>query len=181
MGLKAAFFGLTAVLGAGCDVGTKVWAEERLGQLPDHTMRLIEPWLDLRLEYNPGTAFSLITDLGVARAFFGVFALLVVFGLLYASLRGQLLHVLALGLIAGGAIGNGIDRIFRVGVIDFIVFNYPGGGSWPTFNVADALVAIGAGLLIAEAFRSRRADPEAPPGEGTPDQGPDQPAPRPSA
>ena len=51
------------------------------------------------------------------------------------------------GLVAGGAVGNLIDRI-RVGyVIDFLDFHY-GRWSWPAFNVADAAISIGVGVLV---------------------------------
>ena len=51
------------------------------------------------------------------------------------------------GLVAGGAVGNLIDRI-RVGyVIDFLDFHY-GRWSWPAFNVADAAISIGVGMLV---------------------------------
>ncbi len=162
--LRAALFGVTAVLGAGCDVGTKVWAEERLTDLPGQSLALIAPWLELSLQYNPGTAFSFVGDLGGGVRFvLGALSLLVVGVLLVMALRGQRLQALALGLIAGGAVGNGYDRLFREsGVVDFIRVNYPWGGSWPTFNVADALVAVGAALLVLEAMRAKR---DAPPPE----------------
>ena len=51
------------------------------------------------------------------------------------------------GLVAGGAVGNLIDRM-RVGyVIDFLDFHY-GRWSWPAFNVADAAISIGVGVLV---------------------------------
>jgi len=51
------------------------------------------------------------------------------------------------GLVAGGAVGNLIDRI-RVGyVIDFLDFHY-GRWSWPAFNVADAAISVGVGILV---------------------------------
>ena len=68
-----------------------------------------------------------------------------------------------MGAIAGGAIGNGFDRAFgegptgEAGVVDFIKVNYPWGGSWPTFNVADALVAGGvAGIALVRIWQRRR-------------------------
>ena len=64
-------------------------------------------------------------------------------------------QALALGVIAGGAIGNGLDRVLRHGVVDFIKVNYPWGGSWPTFNVADALVFVGVAMLLVYSFVDR--------------------------
>ena len=94
-------------------------------------------------------------------------ALAVVVLLAVMIIRGKadLKESIALGAIAGGAIGNGINRAFSGGVVDFIKFNYPwGGGSWPTFNVADALVVCGvAGLLLLRFFRRFRRDGADPP------------------
>ena len=71
--------------------------------------------------------------------------------------RGHPQLQLGLALILGGAIGNVIDRI-RIGeVVDFLLV-YHGTWSWPAFNVADSAITIGAGLLILDSFRQRRAD-----------------------
>ena len=166
-GTKAQFawFGLTALAGGGCDLHSKAWAEGTLRELPGQSMAVVDPWLELSLAYNRGTAFSFVRDLGDARWFFGVLALAVVIILALAVLRsrGTRLEVLALGTIAGGAIGNGVDRLFRLapggetGVVDFIKINYPWGGSWPTFNVADVLIAVGVGALLWVSLRRRKS------------------------
>jgi signal peptidase II len=57
-------------------------------------------------------------------------------------------HYLAWGLIAGGAVGNALDRIFIGTVTDFINFHF-----WPAFNVADSALTIGVILLAWHAFR----------------------------
>ncbi len=73
--------------------------------------------------------------------------------------------LLGLGLILGGAAGNLIDRIFRGEVVDFldVYVSSPGAAAWlietfgtahwPTFNVADSGIVVGAGLLILTIFR----------------------------
>ena len=59
-----------------------------------------------------------------------------------------------MALVAAGAAGNLHDRIVRTndggshGVVDFLKINYPWGGSWPTFNIADLLLLVGVGLLF---------------------------------
>ena len=158
-----AWFGLTALAGGGCDLATKAWAEEALLALPRHSMMVHEPWLELALAYNRGTAFSLLPDLGAARWIMGLLALVTAIVLLVVVVRSRAgrFAAIALGAIAGGAIGNGIDRMFHLapsggtGVVDFIKINYPWGGSWPTFNVADVLVAVGAGMLLLRIVRTR--------------------------
>jgi signal peptidase II len=73
---------------------------------------------------------------------------LVILGRLYqATRRGDWLRTLALGLVCGGAVGNLIDRIrSATGVVDFIDVGV-GDARWPTFNVADMAVSVGAFLL----------------------------------
>ncbi len=73
------------------------------------------------------------------------------------------LEVLCWSAIAGGAIGNGVNRLApvgdseRVGVVDFVSVNLPVLGRWPTFNVADMLVVAGViGLLLVRAGPRRR-------------------------
>ena len=73
--------------------------------------------------------------------------------------RPDRLTTLALGGIVAGAIGNGWDRAFReapgggTGVVDFIAVTLPGGYRWPTFNVADVLLAVGVGLILVASLR----------------------------
>ena len=162
--LRLMCFLLPALAGSGCDLHSKAWAEETLGGAGT-SMMVIEPWLEFSLTYNRGTAFSMIGDLGTARLIFGISALVMAVGMLLMVLfwRSGRFEALSLGIIAGGAVGNGFDRIFRLvpgggtGVIDFIKFNYPWGGSWPTFNVADALVFCGVAIFLLQRLLSRRA------------------------
>jgi len=60
----------------------------------------------------------------------------------------------ALGLILGGAIGNLIDRIRLKAVIDFLDFSLKG-HHWPSFNIADSAITIGAIILFISLFRKR--------------------------
>jgi lipoprotein signal peptidase len=162
---RLGWFALTSLGGGGCDLGTKAWAEGALAELPGRSMMVVEPWLELALTYNRGTAFSVIPDLGAVRVLFALLALAVVVFLVVTVVRsnGDRTEALALGAIAGGALGNGIDRAVRLspgggtGVVDFVKLNYPWGGSWPTFNVADALIAIGVGIFVLRRIRSGKA------------------------
>ena len=161
------WFGACTAIGAGIDLWTKQIAVDHLASLPTGAKWVVEPWLEWSLSYNRGTAFSIIRDLGSARWFFGVMALAVVAMLIWMVVRGtgDKLEAVALGFLAGGAIGNGVDRVFRVladggtGVVDFIKVNYPWGGSWPTFNIADALLVVGVATLF---LTWRRSTPPAP-------------------
>jgi len=168
-------FVLMAALGTGCDLQTKTWAEDRLSQVAGRSISLFEPWLDMALSYNRGTSFSFFADLGDTLTFFGIFSFLmaaVIFAWVLFSKVGRL-DALALGAIAAGAIGNGYDRMFRhapgggTGVVDFIKVNYPWGGSWPTFNVADMLIFCGVAVYAVSFILQIRR--QTPPLQPTPD------------
>ncbi|MEM6995834.1 MAG: signal peptidase II [Myxococcota bacterium] len=165
---RLAWFVGTTVLSGGCDLGTKHWAERTLTDAPGHTMALIHPWLDASLTYNRGTAFSFIGDLGDARLWLGLLSLAAVIAMAVLATRSDsdTGDTLALGAIAGGAIGNGVDRVLRTGatgqpagVVDFIKVNYPWGGSWPSFNIADALIGVGVAIMLLR--RLRKPEPPA--------------------
>ena len=101
------------------------------------------------LVYNPGAAFGL--HLGVHSRW--IFTLLTLGALgilwrLYAhSHGGERLRALAIALVSGGAVGNLVDRLRSpLGVVDFIDAGI-GDARWPTFNVADMAVTVGALLL----------------------------------
>jgi signal peptidase II len=161
--LRLLTFSVPCLLGGGCDLSSKAWAVETLAELPAQTMSVVAPWLDLSLSYNRGTAFSFVTDLGELRWVLGALSLFVVFLLVFVATRAKSspLESGGLGMVAGGAIGNGIDRMFNelpsggTAVVDFIRVNYPWGGSWPTFNVADALVAVGVFVVLLSGLRKR--------------------------
>ena len=122
---------------------------------------VVDQYVDLSLQYNEGTAFSFVRDLGLARLVFGIFSILVVIALFVVVVRHpqHRWRALGFGVVAGGALGNGLDRIFRDGVVDFIVVHYPWGGSWPTFNIADVLVAVGVAILLIEGIATRTRPP----------------------
>lgn len=118
------------------------------------------PFVDIRLAYNSGAAFSFLGDAsGWQRWFFVLLALLVI-GILATWLRrlsaAQTGTALALALILGGAAGNLIDRLVYGYVIDFIDLYYDG-WHWPTFNVADSAISIGAALLLLDAVLGGRS------------------------
>ena len=160
-----AWFVVMTAIGAALDLGTKAWAVEALTDLPRQAVTIAEPWLEMALSYNRGTAFSAIFDLGESvRIFLGIGALVVVVALGWTVWRNPMTRLEAGGfaLLAAGAVGNGYDRVLRMapgggtGVVDFVKVNYPWGGSWPTFNVADAWLVIGVALLAFGWFRQLR-------------------------
>ena len=119
--------------------------------------------LRFTLVYNPGAAFGL--NLGPqSRWIFAALTLvaLVILGRLYRTTRpAHATRVVALALVCAGAIGNLFDRMRSFfGVVDFIDVGV-GDARWPTFNVADMAVSVGAGLLawvLWQEDREARAD-----------------------
>jgi signal peptidase II len=93
--------------------------------------------------HNSGAAFGLAP---AGAGFFLVAAVAIAVGLVVYVARtpGDLWTDSALGLIMGGTLGNGYDRIMFGTVTDFINFHF-----WPVFNVADSAVSIGVVALIA--------------------------------
>ncbi|HVH99015.1 MAG TPA: signal peptidase II [Enhygromyxa sp.] len=148
--------GLAAfVVALALDLWTKHWVWTHLRP----TGRVVDVWsptLELAFALNRGTAFSVVREVEQPLWFLPITA--VVVGLsMFIALRTpgvDRLRVAALGLVCGGALGNLHDRLFRVdelghhGVVDFIKVNYPWGGSWPTFNVADSALVVGTILLM---------------------------------
>ena len=110
--------------------------------------------------HNAGAAFSFLAGAsGWQRWFFiglGALAALFIVWML-RSHGGQRLFSWALALILGGAVGNVIDRLLHGHVVDFIQVHY-GSAYFPSFNVADSAITVGAALLILdELLRVRRA------------------------
>ena len=117
----------------------------------------------ITLGYNPGAAFGLSLGLH-SRWLFTALALVVLMFLwrMYrATPPGDWVQALALGLVSGGAIGNVVNRIWSErGVVDFLDVGI-GDARWPTFNVADVGITIGAFLLAWRLWREDAGTPDA--------------------
>ena len=116
----------------------------------------IDGLLNWTLVYNPGAAFSFLSDAsGWQRWFFAAFALVMTIALVIWLVRlakHEGVTATALALVIGGAIGNLIDRVLTGRVVDFIDF-YVGTWHWPAFNVADSAITLGVILLLVTSFR----------------------------
>jgi signal peptidase II len=118
----------------------------------------LAPFLDLIVVWNRGISYGLFqqhTELG--RWALVALSVVAAVGLTVWMRRAQSpLIAAALGLIAGGALGNAIDRVAYGAVFDFIHFHV-GGFSWYVFNIADAAIVAGvAGLLYDSLVLDRR-------------------------
>jgi len=123
----------------------------------------INAFVNLTHQKNPGAAFSFLADAGGWQRWFFValssgVSLVIAVWLWRIRNDGQTLLAAGLALVLGGAIGNLIDRIMLGHVTDFIQVWF-GNWAFPSFNVADASISVGAALLIIDAlFFSGRAD-----------------------
>lgn len=138
------FFWIATSLGFLSSVGSAVLAERFL----DHRIALVGSFVGIQKSLNAGVAFGM--ELGVIEPFLVIAALCIVAGVALRTSRTRLSHV-GYGLVVGGGAANILDR-FRDGyVTDFFQI-----GSFPVFNVADACVTVGIGLLFVEMLFSRR-------------------------
>ncbi|MEW5952808.1 MAG: signal peptidase II [Bacillota bacterium] len=132
---------IIALITAVIDQGTKVLIQQLMRQ--GESVAVLPPVFYLTYIQNPGAAFGLF-------AYKTEFFIVITVAILAAIFWGQrylsgssILMRVGLGLIAGGALGNLIDRV-RIGkVIDFFDFRI-----WPVFNLADTAIVVGAGLVI---------------------------------
>lgn len=159
MSIKARRFWPLLCLLVATDCTTKRLAETHLA--PAHIPHeVIGEYLQLTLAHNPGAAFSF--SLGpLSRVIFSVLAL-VVLAVLWRLYRdtssGDRWQSVALALVAGGALGNLLDRLrSERGVVDFIDIGFGSFRLW-TFNVADVGVTMGGLLLAVLLLRRAEAD-----------------------
>jgi signal peptidase II len=130
---------------------TKAWV---VATLADGPRSIIGDAVELRLSRNPGGAFSLLTGFTPLLAVLAVIVAVVLIRV--AQRMTDPVMVVALSLVLGGAIGNLLDRVFRAPgflrgeVVDFIRI-----GRFPSFNVADSAITIGAVLLLVWGWRDR--------------------------
>lgn len=137
------------------DLVTKFVAEAYLTHRP---LSVVGEWLRLRLVYNEGAAFGLYLGEHSRWIFFALALLaLVILGSMVRSTRaGDRFRFAALALICGGAAGNLIDRIRSAqGVVDFLDVGL-GAWRWPTFNVADSAITVGAIALAMSLWAEGR-------------------------
>jgi signal peptidase II len=137
------------------DQATKHWALNALGD--GRTIDIVGS-LRFNLAFNTGMAFARGQGLGPIIAVIGV---LVVAYLLIGLRRDTRSGSVFVGMVAGGAAGNIVDRLFRGdgwlqgAVVDFIDLQW-----WPIFNVADAAIVVGAGALVVVSLMPEKSSSE---------------------
>jgi signal peptidase II len=147
-------FAMVLGLTAAADQGSKAWARS----LPPGPQPVIHGYWDWQVSQNPGAAFSTVQSGGAAgRVVLSVLACAALVGIgvmVRRSAPGAWQKRTALALIAGGALGNLVDRVRDGTVTDFIAWRV-GEHRWPVFNVADAALLAGVTILMITSWRSK--------------------------
>ncbi len=178
---KWKLFAIVAFLSLVADQATKLWARHTLpldcggnsqGNLHvvdalisrkciGKAVGVIDNFWDWRLSMNPGSAFGLFSSTGsFGRIMLSLVGIGAVFGMIWMLRKSRpdqrILHW-ALALVAGGAVGNLIDRIYFGVVTDFVLWRYHA-KEWPVFNVADVVLVVGVGLMFIDIQKEGKKD-----------------------
>lgn len=158
MNFRRVMLGLAAGLSVlALDQASKWWVLHPL-DLPARGQIVVLPVLNFTMVWNRGVTFGLLNGFGAWASPALIVAALVIVAALAAWLtRAESAMVAtALGAIAGGAVGNIIDRLRFGAVVDFI-HAHIGRVSWYVFNLADAAIVCGVAALLLDGLGRRRA------------------------
>ena len=176
---KWLLFWIVSIVSLVLDQITKIWARAALPTHPEGVpcdvpadmilrkcigapVTVIDGFWDWRLSMNPGSAFGLFGGLGASftRVFLSLIGIAAVIGMVYMLKKSRadqkILHW-ALALVAGGAVGNLIDRIYFSVVTDFILWKYKT-HEWPVFNIADVVLVVGVGLMFIDIQKENKRE-----------------------
>ena len=147
---------ISAVITVVLDQASKLWLLNGF-DLARRGVVKVTPFFDLVLAWNIGISFGwLQNDSQAAQlALMAVKAIAVVALAIWMARSHTFLATVALGLIIGGAIGNGIDRLAYGAVVDFALFHIEIAGNtfnWYVFNLADVAIVAGVAALLYDSF-----------------------------
>ncbi len=141
------------------DLATKRAVFAWLGQKAGQSAEILGGFLSFRLALNTGAAFGIASGHQPFLVGVSVIALLIILGVFFFTSARQRIVQVSLGLFAAGVSGNLWDRLFNGGQVrDFIDVVYWPGRHWHTFNVADTMLCIAVGLLVAATFLTGSSD-----------------------
>ncbi len=141
------------------DQWSKAWV---LSSLPEYEpVVVIEGFWNWYRTYNTGAAFSFLSDAGGWQLWFFTALAVGISGLMaywmWGTARGAWRSAMPYALVIGGAIGNVIDRLMHGHVVDFIQWHI-GDHYWPSFNIADSAIVVGAvGIALFGLFDGKAA------------------------
>lgn len=152
---------LAAAIACAIDQVTKVWLLFVFDLGSRGIVRLL-PVLDLVLTWNKGISYGLFQqETALGRWFLlGIKVLAVALLWVWLARAGSKLVAVSLGLVIGGAVGNGIDRLAYGAVADFVLFHVTTASfsfTWYVFNLADAAIVAGVLGLLYDSFTAGRA------------------------
>ncbi|MEK6531298.1 MAG: signal peptidase II [Deltaproteobacteria bacterium] len=130
------------------------------GMALNESIAVVPGFFNLVFIKNPGAAFGILSRAGAVSKIILIAATIAELFIILLLLKDAKTRILAfaLSMIAGGAVGNLIDRLKNGSVVDFLDF-YVGGLHWPAFNVADSAITTGVVIaLIAMYFRGGRRE-----------------------
>jgi signal peptidase II len=176
-GAAIAVFAVILIATLAIDQGSKAWAHtlpvapvgcaqpEALlsGWCAGVPQPVVAGYWDWELAYNPGVAFSTFASLAgstgmrVVLLLVAVIALAGIGALAWRAAPEDRMKRAAYAMIAGGALGNLIDRLREGAVTDFVRWKI-GEHRWPIFNVADAALVIGVALMVIAGLAARGRD-----------------------
>jgi len=118
----------------------------------------ITGFFNLVMVWNRGVSFGMLGGgEETTRWLLTIFAVVVACALVVWMRRQELRRqVIAIGLVAGGALGNAIDRVVYGAVADFFDVHVSG-WSWPAFNIADSAITVGVVILVIDALLTSRS------------------------
>ncbi|WP_409253635.1 signal peptidase II [Bacillus sp. SCS-153A] len=149
------FYYLIALIVVALDQLTKWLIVQNMTE--GQSITVIENLFYITSHRNQGAAWGILQG---QMWFFYIITIGVIIGIVYyleKQAKGDKLFSMSLALLLGGAIGNFIDRLFRKEVVDFLntyIFKY----DFPIFNIADAALTIGVGLLIINMLLEERRE-----------------------
>jgi signal peptidase II len=134
-----------------------------LVQIETRGLIVVAPFLDLVMAWNPGISFGLFPqDSMLGQWVLIAFKAIAVGAIGLWLIKAETAWIaLGLGLIAGGAVGNGIDRLLYGAVADFFAFHITTAAwsfRWYVFNLADVAIVAGVALLLYESLVPNRVD-----------------------
>jgi signal peptidase II len=154
-GWRAGIFLIIAASVVALDQTTKMWVRSNIGL---YETIPIAGCLSLTNARNTGSAFGLFVNQAFLLTIIAIIGLMAIL-LFYRYLsRFNILGVLALSLVFGGAIGNLIDRLRFGYVTDFIDVRLWHDFHWPAFNVADSAITVGSIVLVVFVFLTIRKE-----------------------
>jgi signal peptidase II len=156
---------VTAAITCVLDQALKLWLLNVFDLANKGTVKLA-PFVDLVLTWNTGISYGWFQQEGPLGQFvlLGVKVVAVALLWIWLARASSRLSAISLGLIIGGAVGNGIDRLAYGAVVDFVLLHVETATwhfNWYVFNLADVAIVAGVGGLLYESFKGDNA-PKAP-------------------